>query len=51
MGKRLFYEQVETNIERAYELAGQTMACNMMNETALEGVQAFIEKRAPNWSN
>jgi len=51
MGKRLFYEQVETNIERAYELAGQTMACNMMDETALEGVQAFIDKRAPKWSN
>ena len=50
LGKRLFYEQVETNIERAYELAGQTMACNMMDETALEGVQAFIDKRAPNWS-
>jgi len=51
MGKRLFYEQVETNIERAYKLAGQTMACNMMDETALEGVQAFIDKRAPKWSN
>lgn len=50
MGKRLFYEQVETNIERAYELAGQTMACNMMDETALEGVQAFIEKRPPSWA-
>lgn len=50
MGKRLFYEQIETNIERAYELAGQTMACNMMDDTALEGVQAFIEKRPPNWS-
>jgi len=50
MGKRLFYEQVEANIERAYELAGQTMACNMMDETALEGVQAFIDKRAPNWA-
>ncbi|MCD8504287.1 MAG: enoyl-CoA hydratase [Burkholderiaceae bacterium] len=49
LGKRLFYEQIETNIARAYELAGQTMACNMMDETALEGVQAFIEKRSPNW--
>ena len=50
MGKRLFYEQIQTNIERAYELAGKTMACNMMDETALEGVQAFIEKRQPKWS-
>ena len=27
----------------------QTMACNMMDEAALEGVQAFIEKRTPRW--
>jgi 1,4-dihydroxy-2-naphthoyl-CoA synthase len=26
------------------------MACNMMDEAALEGVQAFIEKRPPHWS-
>jgi 1,4-dihydroxy-2-naphthoyl-CoA synthase len=25
------------------------MACNMMDESALEGVQAFIEKRPPDW--
>jgi len=25
------------------------MACNMMDESALEGVQAFIEKRPPSW--
>jgi 1,4-dihydroxy-2-naphthoyl-CoA synthase len=28
---------------------GRTMACNMMDDSALEGVQAFIEKRPPNW--
>lgn len=50
MGKGLFYEQLERGIESAYELAGQTMACNMMDESALEGFQAFIEKRKPNWS-
>jgi enoyl-CoA hydratase/carnithine racemase len=49
LGKKLFYEQIETNISRAYELAAQTMACNMMDESALEGVQAFIDKRPPNW--
>jgi len=27
----------------------QTMACNMMEPSALEGVQAFIDKRAPDW--
>jgi enoyl-CoA hydratase/carnithine racemase len=50
MGKGLFYEQLERGIESAYELAGQTMACNMMDESALEGFSAFIEKRKPNWS-
>ena len=49
MGKGLFYRQLEMGIEGAYQLAGQTMACNMMEPTALEGVQAFIEKRKPNW--
>ena len=50
MGKALFYRQLETGMESAYQLAGQSMACNMVNEVAQEGVQAFIEKRAPNWS-
>ncbi len=48
-GKGLFYRQLEMGIEAAYQLAGQTMACNMMDESALEGVQAFIDKRAPEW--
>lgn len=47
-GKALFYRQLEMGIEAAYQLAGQTMACNMMDEAALHGVQAFIDKRAPN---
>ena len=48
-GKELFYRQSELGIEAAYQLAGQTMACNMMLDVAQEGVQAFIEKRAPAW--
>ena len=48
-GKGLFYRQLEMGVEAAYQLAGQTMACNMMEEPTLEGVQAFIEKRKPNW--
>jgi len=49
MGKALFYRQLETGIEAAYADAGQTMACNMMDDSALEGVQAFIDKRPPKW--
>lgn len=49
MGKQLFYRQLETGIAAAYDDAGKTMACNMMDASALEGVQAFIDKRKPNW--
>ncbi len=49
MGKALFYRQLETGIAAAYDDAGRTMACNMMDPAALEGVQAFIEKRPPRW--
>lgn len=49
MGKALFYRQRETGIEAAYQLAGQTMACNMVHPVAQEGVQAFIDKRKPQW--
>jgi enoyl-CoA hydratase/carnithine racemase len=49
MGKEFFYRQIELGIGAAYEEAAQTMACNMMDEAALEGVQAFIDKRPPRW--
>jgi enoyl-CoA hydratase/carnithine racemase len=50
MGKELFYRQIELSITAAYDAAGQVMACNMMDEAALEGVQAFIDKRPARWS-
>ena len=49
-GKGLFYRQLEKPIASAYDDAGQTMACNMMDDAALEGVQAFIDKRKPRWA-
>ena len=49
LGKQLFYRQLEVGIDAAYADAGRTMACNMMDGAALEGVQAFIEKRPPRW--
>ena len=50
LGKQLFYRQLEAGIGAAYDDAGRTMACNMMDESALEGVQAFIDKRPPGWA-
>ena len=49
LGKALFYRQLEKGIAEAYADAAQTMACNMMDPSALEGVQAFIDKRKPAW--
>ena len=49
LGKALFYRQLEKGIDAAYTDAAQTMACNMMDPSALEGVSAFIDKRPPQW--
>jgi enoyl-CoA hydratase/carnithine racemase len=48
-GKALFYRQLQVDIGNAYRLAGESMACNMIDDIAQEGVAAFIEKRTPNW--
>lgn len=48
-GKQMFYRQLEMGIAGAYQLAGQAMACNMVDPIAQEGVTAFVEKRAPGW--
>ena len=49
LGKQLFYRQLEQGMEAAYDDAARTMACNMMDASALEGVQAFIDKRPAAW--
>jgi enoyl-CoA hydratase/carnithine racemase len=49
MGKRLFYRQLEMGLDAAYQLAGETMACNMVTEDAQEGIDAFIARRKPAW--
>ncbi|HJH24850.1 MAG TPA: enoyl-CoA hydratase [Paenalcaligenes hominis] len=50
-GKRLFYEQLEMPQAQAYAHAVQVMAHNMMEEDALEGLSAFIEKRPAHWQS
>ncbi|QEA11639.1 enoyl-CoA hydratase [Comamonas flocculans] len=49
MGKKLVYQQRELGLQAAYQLAGQTMAANMMDADAQEGALAFAEKRVPSW--
>ena len=49
-GKRAFYEQMELDIERAYELAGKVIATSFAHEEGREGIDAFIEKRPPRWT-
>lgn len=46
LGKDLFYRQLEMGVAAAYQAAVQTMACNMMEPCALDGVQAFIDHSA-----
>ncbi len=50
LGKQLFYQQLGQPLEEAYTLAGERMACNMGFPEAIEGIDAFIEKRKPEWS-
>lgn len=49
MGKQMFYKQIEMGLAGAYQLASETMACNMMAADAAEGIDAFMAKRPPQW--
>jgi enoyl-CoA hydratase/carnithine racemase len=49
MGKQMFYRQLEMGLDGAYQLAAETMACNMMAQDAAEGIDAFMQKRKPEW--
>jgi len=50
-GKRAFYEQREKTLPEAYSFASQVMVENMLARDAEEGINAFIEKRAPKWTD
>jgi enoyl-CoA hydratase/carnithine racemase len=49
LGKRAFYKQIESRLSEAYDIAGEVMTCNMLDPDASEGIDAFLEKRAPTW--
>jgi len=50
-GKHAFYEQMDLGLERAYELAANVIACSFAHREGREGMDAFIEKRKPNWKS
>lgn len=50
VGKAAFYEQAHMGLDEAYAYTGQIMAENMMDRDTAEGINAFIEKRDPKWT-
>ena len=48
-GKKAFYRQLEMPLAKAYAYTSQVMVENMQARDAAEGIDAFIEKRAPEW--
>ncbi len=50
IGKEAFYRQAELPLAEAYAYASEVMVRNMMARDAAEGIDAFLEKRAPVWN-
>ncbi|MCP4070869.1 MAG: enoyl-CoA hydratase [Hyphomicrobiales bacterium] len=50
-GKSAFYAQLEMTLDEAYDYTSSVMAENMIKNDACEGINAFIEKRSPQWSD
>lgn len=49
LGKQMFYRQLTMDLSEAYAFASEKIASNMDSEDAREGIDAFIEKRKPEW--
>ena len=50
-GKKAFYAQAEMDLSKAYQYTSKTMTDNLLKHDAEEGIDAFIEKRSPNWKD
>ena len=50
-GKRAFYAQAEMDLSDAYKYTSKTMTDNLLKHDAKEGIDAFIEKRSPDWKD
>ena len=51
IGKQAFYNQINMNLSEAYDYASNVMVENMLKIDAEEGIDAFINKRSPNWQD
>tara|TARA_B100001564_G_C20541131_1_gene624403 strand:- start:17 stop:844 length:828 start_codon:yes stop_codon:yes gene_type:complete len=51
IGKKAFYKQIDMKLSDAYDYASKTMVENMLKLDAKEGIDAFINKRKPNWQD
>ena len=51
IGKEAFYKQINMNLSDAYDYASNVMVENMLKLDAEEGIDAFINKRTPNWQD
>ena len=51
IGKEAFYKQFEMNLSDAYEYTSRVMAENTLKDDAKEGIDSFLDKRDPNWSD
>ncbi|MGA9323608.1 MAG: enoyl-CoA hydratase [Xanthobacteraceae bacterium] len=51
IGKEAFYRQIEMPLAKAYKYTAEVMVENMLARDADEGIDAFIEKRAPKWED
>ena len=49
VGKRASYEQLEMGLDAAYAHTGRVILENMLHKDTAEGIQAFLEKRDPDW--
>ena len=50
-GKKAFYAQVEMDLSEAYKYTSKTMTDNLLKRDAKEGINAFLEKRSPDWKD
>lgn len=50
IGKQAFYDQIQMPVAEAYDYAGRVMVENMLWRDTAEGIQAFLEKRKPDWA-